>query len=95
MIKRLVPPKNRAVIRGTPSQVIIVSGITAMIVRKSAPAKVNRVNVYSRNSAVGFPGSISGNVPVVFFQIIRDLRRLKLNRHPEIAEEKYQSRGQS
>ena len=37
---------------------------------------------------------IAGNVSVVFFKIIRDLSRLKLNRHPEIAEEEYQSRGQ-
>jgi len=34
-----VPPKKRAVIRGTPSQVIMVSGITAIMVRNKAPGK--------------------------------------------------------
>src|SRR6202162_5518478 len=40
-----------------------------------------------------FPWSIAGNISVVFFQIVRDLRRLNLNRNPEITEEKYQNAG--
>src|SRR4029077_253650 len=40
------------------------------------------------------PWSITGNVTIIFFQIIRDLCWLKLNRHLEIAEEEYKSPGQ-
>src|ERR1022692_2242763 len=73
---------------GTLSSNRSTSGMTAMIVRKTAPARVSRVMMKSRNCAAGSPGGGAREVAAVLLQVVGDLDRLEHDRDPEIAEEK-------
>ena len=88
MINMLVPPKNCATSYGMFIALRRMIGMTAIKVKKIAPASVMRLIALMQNKCWWpGPGRTPGNVPAVFLHVIGNLQFIELRRDPEIGEE--------